>query len=102
MSKTAVINLRVDPETKQGAETILASMGLNLSTAIDMYLNQIILKKGIPFSVDAMEGPDYLNPDKVSLEEFAASIQRGHDDIAAGRYYTLDEAFGYLKEKYKV
>lgn len=45
-------------------------------------------------------GPDHLNPDNVSLEEFAASIQRGHDDIAAGRYYSLDEAFAELMKKY--
>lgn len=102
MSKSAVINLRVDPETKSNAESVLNNLGITMSTAIEMYLNQIIIKRGIPFSVDELEAPDHLNPDKVSLEELAASIQRGHDDIAAGRYYTLDEAFSQLKEKYSV
>lgn len=39
----------------------------------------------------SLAGPTHLNPDIISLEEFANSIQRGHDDIAAGRYYSLDE-----------
>ena len=101
MSKTTMLNVRVDPEIKSQAEAILSSLGISKSAAIDMYLRQTILKQEIPFSLNCSSVPDYLNPDKVTLEELAVSIQRGHDDIASGKYYNIDESYQYLKEKYK-
>lgn len=51
MAKTAYINVRVDEEVKLKAEEILNELGINTSTAIDMFLSQIILKEGLPFDV---------------------------------------------------
>ncbi len=51
MSKNAYINVRVHEETKTEVDQILDSLGINMSTAIDLYLNQIKLKKGLPFDV---------------------------------------------------
>ena len=49
--KNAYINTRVDSKTKSEAEAILSDLGINMSTAIDMFLTQIVLKEGIPFEV---------------------------------------------------
>ena len=43
MEKTATLNLRVNPTTKKSAEDVLSRLGIPMSTAIDMYLRQIIL-----------------------------------------------------------
>ena len=43
MEKTATLNLRVNPVVKERAEKILPQLGVPMSTAIDMYLNQISL-----------------------------------------------------------
>ena len=51
MSKNAYINVRVQEETKREVDQILETLGINMSTAIDLYLNQIILNKGLPFQV---------------------------------------------------
>ena len=51
MEKTATLNLRVNPVTKDRAEAVLTKLGIPMSTAIDMYLNQISLTGGIPFAV---------------------------------------------------
>ena len=51
MIKNAYINVRVEEKTKEEADQILELLGINMSTAIDLYLNQIILKKGLPFEV---------------------------------------------------
>ena len=51
MAKTAYINVRVEEEVKLKAEEILNELGINTSTAIDMFLSQIILKDGLPFDV---------------------------------------------------
>ncbi|MBR6484101.1 MAG: type II toxin-antitoxin system RelB/DinJ family antitoxin, partial [Clostridiales bacterium] len=51
MEKTATLNLRVNPELKSDAERILSRLGIPMSTAVDMFLNQVVLVGGIPFPV---------------------------------------------------
>ena len=53
MSKTATLNLRIDPETKVSAEKVLSQLGLSMSTAIEVYLRQIILNGEIPFYISS-------------------------------------------------
>lgn len=45
MGKTATLNLRVNPVVKERAEKVLSQLGVPMSTAIDMYLNQISLSE---------------------------------------------------------
>lgn len=61
MEKTATLNLRVNPIVKERAEAVLGRLGVPMSTAIDMYLNQIFLTGGIPFSVTLPKAPDAVN-----------------------------------------
>lgn len=51
MRKEAYINVRVDEKTKSEVDEILADLGINMSTAIDIYLKQISLNQGLPFEV---------------------------------------------------
>jgi len=51
MSATETIQIRVDHNTKRQATQILESLRLNMSEAIKIYLQQIILNKGIPFEI---------------------------------------------------
>ena len=50
MEKTATLNLRVNPTVKERAEAVLSKLGVPMSTAIDMYLNQISLLAAFRFS----------------------------------------------------
>ena len=63
MEKSATLNLRVNPSVKQRAEDVLSRLGIPMSTAIDMYLNQISLTGGIPFSVTLPKAPVSVNAD---------------------------------------
>ena len=71
MAKTAVITTRIEPADKQEAENILAQLGLNMSQAISMYIKQLIMRRGLPFSVnipnqETMEAiQESLEPDKL-------------------------------------
>lgn len=51
MANTATIQVRIDQNTKQKAVKILNTLNIDMSEAIKMYLKQIILNKGIPFSL---------------------------------------------------
>ena len=51
MSKTANIYARIEPEVKKEAEEILATLGIRVSDAINIFYKQIILQGGLPFDV---------------------------------------------------
>lgn len=85
MEKTATLNLRVNPTVKEQAEMVLARLGVPMSTAINMYLNQISLTGGIPFAVTLPKSPDDINADIMSDKEIHAKLQSGHNDAKAGR-----------------
>ena len=48
---TTALNVNVDAKNKEEATNILKSLGLNMSTAINMFLAQIVKRDGIPFEV---------------------------------------------------
>lgn len=100
MEKTATLNLRVNPTVKQRAEEVLSRLGIPMSTAIDMYLNQISLTGGIPFTVALPKAPQSINTDMMSVEEIHAELQKGYDDIDAGRVQDAALAFAKFRESH--
>ena len=48
---TAVLQTRVDPETKLEAESLFDSLGLDIPTAIRLFLRQSINQQRIPFDI---------------------------------------------------
>ncbi len=53
--KSEVVHARVQSDIKVESEKILNTIGISLSHAIDLFLRQIVLKKGIPFKLDSEE-----------------------------------------------
>ena len=51
MNKSAVIHARIEPSTKEMAESLLRKLGLSPTEAIRLFYHQICLKKGLPFQV---------------------------------------------------
>lgn len=51
MSKTTNLNIRVDEEVKRKAEAIFNELGLNMSTAMNMFLRYSVRYGGIPFDL---------------------------------------------------
>ena len=48
---TTAINVNVDKKVKEEATAILKDLGLNMSTAINMFLTQVVKTDGIPFKI---------------------------------------------------
>ena len=65
------INIRVDSEIKKQAQEVFASLGLDMTTAINMFLRESIRQQGIPFPIttkktpipDCMEGKIWMAED---------------------------------------
>jgi DNA-damage-inducible protein J len=51
MAGTTNINVRVDKELKRKAEAIFSELGLNMSTAMNMFLRYSVRYGGIPFDL---------------------------------------------------
>ncbi len=52
MAKTEVVHARVEPKVKKQAEAVFKMLGLTTSDAISMFLRQVALNDGIPFSLN--------------------------------------------------
>lgn len=83
------IQVRTNEKIKKTAQHILAKLGLDLSTAINIYLVQIIEKKGLPFEVLTENGLT-ATEEKEILKEIAwakkygkrySSAKEMHEDI---------------------
>ena len=100
MEKTATLNLRLNPIVKERAEEVLSRLGMSMSTAIDMYLNLISLTGGIPFAVTLLKAPDTISADSMTAAQLHAKLQKGYDDMEAGKVQDAAEAFAKFREMY--
>ena len=53
------ITFRLDETLKKQAEIIYESMGLNMSSALQLFITQTVAKGSIPFTIDADENAKY-------------------------------------------
>lgn len=101
MEKTATLNLKVNPDVKDRAEAVLSKLGIPMSTAITMYLNQISLTGSIPFAITLPKVPDTINADQMTTEELHAKLGKGYEDVKAGRTQNAADAFAKFRENYR-
>jgi len=55
-------NISLDAETKAKAQVMLADLGMDLSTAVNIFLRQMLYEGGIPFAITRD------TPNRVTLE----------------------------------
>ena len=74
MAQSSLIQVRVDKDTKQQADALFTTLGMDTPTAVRLFLKQAILKHGIPFSITAPE--DFYNEYNMKhLEEAAQRME---------------------------
>lgn len=50
---TISTNIKIDPDLKKESQVLFENLGLNLSTAVNMFLRQAVREQAIPFRVGA-------------------------------------------------
>lgn len=88
----APTQVRIDPEVKKEANELFKTLGLDMSTAINIFLNQCILIGGLPFEVKV---PSYKKEVLEAMEE-AKRISR---DPNVKGYSSLEELKKALDEE---
>ena len=97
MAKSATIYVRIEPELKEQAESILATLGISASNAITMFYKQIVLNNGLPFEVKLPEHP--LDVSRMTETQLDAKLEKGYADIEAGRTIPAGRAFADIRKE---
>ena len=79
----AVLQVRVDDELKNQASAIFEQMGLDLSTAVRMFLKRTVAVEGFPFEM-------MLTESGLRMHKLITSIQKHSEEIGNSEM-TLDE-----------
>jgi len=101
MAKSTGIYTRVEPIIKEQAELVLSNLGIPMANAINLFLHQVVLRKGIPFDVKLPQNTP-LNYSILSDEQFDAEIEKGIDSLNEGRVVSSAEVRERMKRQYNI
>lgn len=101
MANTAAVYARIEPELKNEVEGILSQLGVTPSAAVQMLYSQIKLTKSIPFEIK-LPARKPISLDELTTEQLNAELQKGYDDIQAGRLHSADEVDSILQREYGI
>ena len=88
---TTNVSIRMDTELKTQADELFAELGMNLSTAFNIFVRQSLREGGIPFEI---------RTDRPNKETIAAMLEAENiaKDPNVKGYTDLDEMFADLKK----
>ena len=98
-AKSANLYARIEPDVKEQAESILSTLGIPASNAINMFYKQIILQRGLPFEVKIPSARP-VNISALSEAEFHEELEKGYADVQAGRTQNAREVFDAIRKDY--
>jgi len=55
----AQVNIRIDDSLKEKADRLFEELGLNMTTAVNIFVRQVIRQGGIPFEITTKTDPFY-------------------------------------------
>lgn len=91
----ATINIRVDENVKNEATALFESLGLDMTTALNIFLRQSITYGGIPFPI---KKPRWVVS---SEEEIYAKLKEAEEELEKGATpITHEELWGKMRAKY--
>lgn len=92
MAGTTNVSIRMDSDLKAQAEALFAELGMNLTTAFNIFVRQSLRNGGIPFDITV----------KKPNEDTIAAVIEAHrivNDPNTKGYNDLEELFKALKDE---
>ena len=71
------INIRIDEDLKREAESLFSELGLNMSTAINVFVRQAVRQGAIPFEITTQADSFYNSANLKRLKESIAQMEQG-------------------------
>ena len=89
-SASVNVTVRMDAEVKAQVDELYAALGMNMSTAINMFVRQCLRERQLPFQ------PTLNVPNKETIQ----AIKESNEMLRTGNFkrYTVDEAFEELEK----
>ena len=75
-------NITIDAEVKKQAQELFADLGMDLSTAINIYLKKALAEQGIPFAV-TREVPNTVTAKAIADSENGDDVYGPFDSVEA-------------------
>lgn len=98
MAKSANLYARIEPDVKEQAESILQTLGIPASNAINMFYKQIILQRGLPFELKMPSHP--LDMSQMTAHQFEAEIEKGLYSLQVGDVESASKVFADLRKEF--
>ncbi len=96
MARVANVFTRVDSDVKEQAEVILSQLGIPMSSAVGMFLRQVVIQRGIPFEMK-LPAEKPLAFGSLTKERFDAEMEKGMKDIEEGCTLSADAVEAELR-----
>lgn len=90
-TRTTNISIRMDSDLKTQAEALFGELGMNLTTAFNIFVRQSLREGGIPFEISLNQ------PNKETVSAMLEAERIASDPSVKG-YRNLDELFADLDQ----
>lgn len=101
MAKSTNIYVRLEPELKEQAENILEQLGIPLSNAVNIFLKQVVMHKGIPFDVKILN-KKLIEVSALTESELEKELEKGYEDLNNGKVKEAEKAFSDIRKDYNL
>lgn len=91
------INIKVDSDVRDEAKQLFGQMGLDMTTAVNMFLLAVIREKGIPFSLTTVS--KQMSEDEV-IAVLSGKLRASEAQERAGQTRSFDDFATEMKHKY--
>ncbi|MGI5880258.1 MAG: type II toxin-antitoxin system RelB/DinJ family antitoxin [Syntrophomonadaceae bacterium] len=92
MAKTTNLYIRLEPGLKEQAELILGQLGIPMSNAVNIFLKQVVMQRGIPFDVK-LPDPKPAGISSLTEAELDDELEKGYVDFIQGNTKPADKVF---------
>jgi DNA-damage-inducible protein J len=77
MGETTNLNIRIDKELKEQAEIFFGELGLNMSSAFNIFVRQSLREGRIPFELSIVSDPFYSQTNMAVLRQSIKEANEG-------------------------
>lgn len=88
-----LVQVRIDEQTQKQADYVFKNLGIDMPTAIRIFLKKVSLTHSIPFSLEITEKKWTISPDKE--EELLSALNESEKSPV---FENVDEAISYLNQ----
>lgn len=85
---TTSMNIRMDSDIKRDAQEIFSALGMDMTTAVNIFLRQAIRQRGLPFEVK-LDSPSAETLE--AIEEIRSMKQSGNKKVYSSFSHLVEE-----------